>query len=85
MIFWFSKKQRSVALSTTKVEYIAACSTSCEVVWLRKLLGGLFDVELETTYVFFDNESCVKLSENPMFHEKLKHIEFWYHYIRDMV
>ena len=53
--------------------------------WLRKLLTGLFDVELETTCVFCDNQSCVKLSENPMFNDKSKHIEITYHYIKDMV
>jgi len=34
MISWFSRKQSSVALSTTEAEYIAACSTSCEAIWL---------------------------------------------------
>ena len=45
----------------------------------------MFDVELETTCVFCDNQSCVKLFENPVFHDKSKHIEIKYHYIRDMV
>ena len=34
MISWFSKKQSSVALSTTEVEYITTCSASCESIWL---------------------------------------------------
>jgi hypothetical protein len=38
MISWFSRKQTSVALSTTEAEYIAVCSASSEAVWLRKLL-----------------------------------------------
>jgi hypothetical protein len=49
MISWFSRKQTSVAPSTVEAEYIAACSTSSEVVWLWKLLAGLFDLELEAT------------------------------------
>ena len=85
MISWFSRKQSSVALSTAKAEYIAACSASCEAVWLRKLLLDLFDLELEATCIFCDNQSCVKLPENPVFHDKSKHIEIKYHYIRDMV
>jgi hypothetical protein len=85
MISWFSRKQTSVALSTTEAEYIAACSASSEAVWLRKLLAGLFDLELEATCIWCDNQSCVKLSENPVFHDKSKHIEIRYHYIRDMV
>jgi hypothetical protein len=85
MISWLNRKQTSVALSTAEEEYIAACSTSSEVVWLRKLLAGLFDLELEVTCIFCDNQSCIKLSENPVFHDKSKHVEIKYHYIRDLV
>ena len=51
MISWFSRKQSSVALSTVEAEYIAACSTSCEAIWLRKLMSGLFNLELDTTMI----------------------------------
>ena len=74
-----------MTLSTTKAEYVVACSTSCEVVWLRKLLSDLFYLQLDATCIYCDNQSCVNLSENPMFHDKSKHIEIKYHYIRDMV
>ena len=85
MISWLSMKQTSVALSTAEAEYIATCSTCSEVVWLRKLLAGLFDLELDATCIFCDNQSCIKLSENPLFHDKSKHIEIKYQYIHDMV
>ena len=74
-----------MALSTAKVEYVAACSASCEAVWLRKLLFDLFDLQLDATFIHCDNQSCVKLSKNQVFHDKSKHIEIKYHYIRDMV
>ena len=48
-------------------------------------MSDLFDLQLEETCIFCDNQSCVKLFENLMFHDKLKHIEINYHYIRDMV
>ena len=44
MISWFSRKQSYVALSTAEVEYVTACSASCEAVWPRKLLSDLFDL-----------------------------------------
>ena len=72
-------------LSTAKAEYVTTCSTSCEVVWPRKLLSDLFDLQLDATCIYCDNQSCVKLSENPVFHDKSKHIDIKYHYIRDMV
>jgi hypothetical protein len=50
--------------------FLGSCSASSEAVWLRKLLAGLFDLELEATCIWCDNQSCVKLSENPVFHDK---------------
>jgi len=81
MISWLSRKQTSVALNTAKVENIASCSASSEVVWLWKLLAGLFDLKLEVNCIFCDNQSCIKLFENLVFHDKSKHIEIKYHYI----
>jgi hypothetical protein len=57
----------------------------CEAVWLRKILADLFGHVLYSTIIHYDNQSYVKLSMNPMFHDKSKHIEIKYHYIRDMV
>ena len=74
-----------MALSTAEAEYVAACSASCEVVWLRKLLSDLFDLQLDTTCIYCDNQSRVNFSKNPVFHDKSKHIKIKYHYIRDMV
>ena len=85
VISWFSRKKSCVALSTAEAEYVAACSTSCEVVWLRKLLSDLFDLQLNATCIYFNNHICVNLSDNPVLHDKSKHIEIKYHYIRDMV
>ena len=85
MISWFSRKQSYVALSTVEVEYVRACSASCEAVLLRKLLSDSFDLQLDDTCIHCDNQSCVKFLKNPVFHEKSKHIQIKYHYIRDMV
>jgi hypothetical protein len=85
MTSWQSRKQSSISLSTAGAEYIAACSTSCEAICLWKLLTGLFDLEMEATMILCDNQSCIKMTENPVFHDKMKHIEIRYHYIRDMV
>jgi hypothetical protein len=74
-----------VALSTTEAEYIALSVAVCKAMWLRKLLTDLFDHEMDPTTIRCDNHSCVKLSENPMFHDRSKHIEIKYHYIKDMV
>jgi hypothetical protein len=79
------KKQSSVALSTVEAEYIALSVAVHEAVWINKLLTDLFDHEMDPTIIHCDNQSCVKLSENLVFHDRSKHIEIKYHYIRDMV
>ena len=51
MISWSSRKQSSVALSTAEAEYIFVSDASKGLIWLRKLLGGLFDGVLETIII----------------------------------
>jgi hypothetical protein len=83
MISWKRRKQSNISLSTVEAKYIVACSASCESIWLRKLLTGLFD--LEATTILCDKQSCIKMKENPVSHDRSNHIEIRYHYIRDMV
>ena len=64
---------------------MAARMAACEVMWLRKLLAGLFECELEATVVHFDNQSGIRLSENLVFHDRSKHIDIRYHFLRDCV
>ena len=85
VISWLSRNKTSVSLSTTEAEYIVACSACSEAVWLRKLLTGLLNTEMDATDVYCDNQSCIKLTENLVFHDKSKHIEIKYHYILYMV
>jgi hypothetical protein len=42
-------------------------------------------MDMEATVIICDNQSCIKRMENPVFHDKSKHKENHYHYIRDMV
>ena len=80
-----SKKQSSVSLSTAEAEYIVAHSACCEAIWIQKLMLGLFDMELDTTIILYDNQSFINMTENMVFHDKSKHIEIQYFYIRNMV
>jgi hypothetical protein len=85
LVCWFSRKQKSVALSSAEVEYMAASQANCEAIWLRKMLVDLFGQEMPPTVIHCDNQSCIKLSKNPVFHDRSKHIEIKYHFIRDWV
>eukprot|EP00253_Pinus_taeda_P032236 PITA_32236 len=85
MVSWMSWKQKSVALSTAKAMYIAASLAICEAIWLRKLFRELFEQVLDTIVIYCDNKSGIRLSKNHVFHDKSKHIEIRYHFIRDIV
>ena len=85
VVSWFSRKQKSVALSSVEAEYMVASMAACEGMWLRKLLVGLFECELEAIVVHCDNQSGIGLSENPVFHDGSKHIDVKYHFLRDCV
>jgi hypothetical protein len=85
MTSWQSREKFSIALSMAEAKYIVACSANCESVWLWILLTDLFDLEMEVITILCDNQSCIKMIENHVFHDKSKHIDMRYHYIRDMV
>ena len=83
MTSWCSRKQKSVALSSAKAEYMAASIASCEAIWLRKFRLNLLKEKMEVTIILSDNHSCIKLFENPMFHDQSKHIDIRCHFIKD--
>jgi hypothetical protein len=85
MISCQSRKQSSIALNTAEAEYIVARFASVKSIWRRKLLTSLFDLKMEVIMILCDNQSCIKMTENPVFQDKSKHIEIRYHYIHDMV
>ena len=84
-VSWYCRKQRSVALSSVEAEYMAAILATCEAIWMRKILVGLFGSQLDPTVIYCDNQSCIKLSINTVFHDRSKHIDIRYHHIRDCV
>ena len=49
------------------------------------MLVGLFGQRLRPTVIYCDNQSCIKLTEIPVFQERSKHIVIMYHFIRDCV
>lgn len=84
-VAWCSKRQPTVALSTTEAEYRAASMAAQEVVWLLLLLTELQQKDDESVVIHCDNMSSIHLANNPMFHARTKHIEVEYHFIREKV
>jgi hypothetical protein len=84
-ISWSSKKQTTVALSSTEAEYIAASNAGKEAVWLRRLLTNLGIDSSQPTILHVDNQSAIAISKNPEFHDQTKHIEIRHHFLRQLV
>jgi hypothetical protein len=85
VISWASKKQPLVALSTTEAEYKATVGATCEAVWLHRILCDLKLPQMQPTTLHCDNQSAIKMTKNPIYHSKTKHIEIHHHYIREQV
>ena len=74
VVSWTSRKQQSVALSSTESEYMAISKASTEAIWLRRLLYSLNCPQSAPTIIYSDNQSAIRLTENPRFHDRSKHI-----------
>ena len=82
LVSWLSKKQNSVALSTAEVEYILAGSCCAQLLWMKATLSD-FRIKFKKVPLLCDNESIVKLTNNPVQHSRTKHIDVRHHFIRD--
>lgn len=83
-VSWSSKKQPVVTLSTTEAEFIAAASSACQAVWLRRILQQLNHEPRKSTTIYCDNSSTIKLSKNPVMHGRSKHIDVRFHFLREL-
>jgi hypothetical protein len=79
-----SKKQNSVALSTAEAEYIAAGACCAQILYMKQTLLD-YEVVLDKVPLLCDNESAVKLANNPVQHTRTKHIDIRHHFLRDHV
>ncbi|CAL1391452.1 unnamed protein product [Linum trigynum] len=84
-VSWCSKKQSTVALSTTEAEYKASAMAAQECVWLVQLLQNLGQQVNYSVPIYCDNQSAMRLVENSVFHARTKHVEVQYHFIREKV
>jgi hypothetical protein len=81
-VSWSAKRQEIVSLSTTESEYVAATSAAKEALWLRSLITQLFDITLDATTLFSDNQSAIALTKDHQYHARTKHIDVRFHFIR---
>ncbi|CAN1766532.1 Retrovirus-related Pol polyprotein from transposon TNT 1-94 [Linum perenne] len=85
LISWKSKKQPTISRSSSEAEYRALAATACELRWLKILFHDLlFDFDTPIS-LYCDSTSAIRMAENPVAHERTKHIEIDCHIIRDCV
>lgn len=83
-ISWNSKKQATVALSTTEAEYMAMSSAGQEALWLRSIHNELFG-EIIPIKINCDNKGVIHLANPTAHHPSTKHIDVRHHFIRKQV
>ncbi|RVW18690.1 Retrovirus-related Pol polyprotein from transposon TNT 1-94 [Vitis vinifera] len=66
-------------------EFIAAASSACQAVWLRRILKSLNQVQTSPTVIYCDNVSAIKLSKNPVMHGRSKHIDVRFHFLQNLI
>lgn len=84
-VSWCSKRQASVSKSSTEAEYIALSGASQEGIWIRRLLADINLEQKGPTIILEDNQGAIELAKNPKFHNRTKHIDVAYHFIREQV
>jgi hypothetical protein len=82
LVSWASNKQNSLALSTAEVEYIVACHCCAQLLWMRQTLRD-YGYKLSKVPLLCDNESAIRMTDNPVEHSRTKDIDIGYHFLID--
>lgn len=81
-ITWESKKQKPIAMSSAEAEYLSMCNATKEAMFMRNLLSEIHG-KANTLLIYNDNQSAQKIISNQQYHNRTKHIDLRYHFIRD--
>jgi len=84
-ISWKTHLQERTSLSSTEAEYYAASEGFAEARWFRMFLAELQLNQMEPTVILEDNQSCISLSQNPVYQYRTKQIDIRHHQLREAV
>lgn len=83
-ISWESRKQKTVAVSSTEAEYMALSDSTKEAIYLKRFSNEILGNN-NPVCIYNDNQSAEKLCRNPIFHNRTKHVDIRHHFIRDSI
>lgn len=83
-VTWNSKKQPTIALSSTEAEYMAMSSATQEALWLKSLTNEIFN-NAKCLIINCDNKGALQLSEKSSYKPRTKHIDVRHHFLREKV
>lgn len=84
-ITWCTKKQMSVAASSTEAEYMALYEGVREALWLKSLAISIHINIDKPIIIYEDNNGCISIANNPTNHKRSKHIDIKYHFSREQI
>lgn len=85
LIAWTSRKQTSVALSSTEAEIVAFAEASRELIWIERLLNDFDENIIAPINIFEDNQGCIKILNDRTSHQRVKHIDIKYKFVHDLI
>ena len=83
-VAWKSDLKKTLALSSCEAEFMGLTDVAREVIWLCRFLDEI-GVEYNIPKIYCDSASAIKWAEDPVQHQRNKHVELKYYYIRDAV
>nr|GFB50379.1 copia protein [Tanacetum cinerariifolium] len=83
LVSWSSKKQKSTAISTTKVD-IALSGCCAQILWMCSQLKD-YGFDFHKIHMYCDNQSAITLCCNSVQHSRSKHIDNRHHFIKEQV
>jgi hypothetical protein len=83
LITWSLTRQPLVALFSMEVKSHSLNEGSKEATWLQALLNEIGMAENSTIIIFCDNQSCIKIIKNLIFHARIKHLKIQYHFVKE--
>jgi hypothetical protein len=83
LVTWRSKKQNVMALSSAEAEFRSMSKGICELLWLRKLMKELGYPTCKEISLFCDNKAAIAIAQNPVQHDRIKHIEVDRYFIKE--